>query len=97
MISIYSLSIKTYSLAKGSSTGFLYSILAELKIHYTRGGESSYKSLDFHTFIAWGFYLLRRLGRSIIKLDYSNNCSGLRTEHMLAILWSDLHFRDSNP
>ena len=33
MISIYTLSIKTYSPAKGSSPGFLYYILAEVKIH----------------------------------------------------------------
>ena len=48
------LSIKTYGLAKGSSPGFLYCILAEVKIHYARDGESSYKSAtrlpksDFH-------------------------------------------------
>ena len=54
MISIFILSIKTYSLAKGSSPGFLYYILAEVKIHYTRDGVSSHKSAtrlphsDFH-------------------------------------------------
>jgi len=47
MISIYTLSIKTYSLAKGSNPGkeglfpfpdFLYYILAEVKIHCTQHG-----------------------------------------------------------
>ena len=38
MISIFILSIKTYSLAKGTSPGFLYNILAEVKIHYTQQG-----------------------------------------------------------
>ena len=38
MISIFILSIKTYSLAKSSNPGFLYCILAEVKIHYTQHG-----------------------------------------------------------
>ena len=100
MISIYTLSIKTYSLAKGSNPGkeglfpdFLYYILAEVKIHYTQHGgiflQVRYSTSTFSL-------IFMELSLAMTSRPLHQVCV-LRTEYILARLWLDLPYRDSNP